>query len=120
MEIKGKVIEKMDLESGISGTGKAYKKQYLLIETQETYPKKVNICFFGDKTDALSNVYQGAIVTVSVSIESKQFKERWYTEVNGWKVNMESAPQPQPETKEELIDNLAEQFAGEQADDLPF
>jgi len=96
MEIKGTVIQKFGLETGTTKTGNSYKKQFILIETQETYPKKVYIQFWGDKTDALSNVYVGAIVTVSVNIESREFNGKYYTDVSGWKVNMESAPQTAP------------------------
>ena len=126
MEIKGTVIQKTGLETGTTKTGNSYKKQFILIETQETYPKKVYIQFWGDKTDALSNVYAGAIVTVSVNIESREFNGKYYTDVSGWKVNMESAPQPQPQqaqqqqpaqTKEEFFNELANDGQGE---DLPF
>ena len=118
MEIKGTVILKTGLETGTTKTGNSYKKQFILIETQETYPKKVYIQFWGDKTDALSNVYVGAIVTVSINIESREFNGKYYTDVSGWKVNMESAPQPQPaQTKEEFFNELAADVQGE---DLPF
>ena len=122
MEIKGTVILKTGLETGTTKTGNSYKKQFILIETQETYPKKVYIQFWGDKTDALSNVYVGAIVTVSVNIESREFNGKYYTDVSGWKVNMESAPQPEQvsapaQTKEEFFNELADDGQGE---DLPF
>ena len=122
MEIKGTVILKTGLETGTTKTGNSYKKQFILIETQETYPKKVYIQFWGDKTDALSNVYVGAIVTVSISIESREFNGKYYTDVSGWKVNMESAPQPEQvsapaQTKEEYFNELADDGQGE---DMPF
>jgi hypothetical protein len=125
MEIKGKVIEKMDFETGISGTGKAYKKQYIVIETLETYPKKVNICFFGDKTDALSNVYTGAVVNVSINLESREWNGKWYTEVNGWKLSMEAGESPQMKqaaASADFVNNLApEEPDFETAgDDMPF
>ena len=128
MEIKGTVILKTGLETGTTKTGNSYKKQFILIETQETYPKKVYIQFWGDKTDALSNVYVGAIVTVSINIESREFNGKYYTDVSGWKVNMESAPQPSPaQTKEDYFQTLGSivapvnNFADDgQGEDLPF
>ena len=120
LEIKGKVIQKFSLESGTTSTGKSYKKQYLLIETLETYPKKVNICFFGEKVDELSNVYQGAVVTVSINIESKEYKGRYYTEVNGWKVKMESAPEPKPAPQQAANEFVEEFTESDEQDDLPF
>lgn len=119
MEIKGTVIQKTGLETGTTKTGNSYKKQFILIETQETYPKKVYIQFWGDKTDALSNVYEGAVVTVSINIESREFNGKYYTDVSGWKVNMESAPQP-AQTKEDYLESLGSAFNPGQSDDLPF
>lgn len=128
MEIKGTVILKTGLETGTTKTGNSYKKQFILIETQETYPKKVYIQFWGDKTDALSNVYVGAIVTVSINIESREFNGKYYTDVSGWKVNMESAPQPEPaQTKEDYLKTLGGALAPDndladdgQGEDLPY
>ena len=119
MEIRGKVIQKFGLESGTTKTGKDYKKQHILIETIETYPKKVFIEFFGAKVDELSNVYPGATVTVSINIESRAWNDKWFTTVSGWKVAMESAAaapqqaQPEPEFPESFIDDVTDE-------DLPF
>ena len=118
LEINGKVIQKQSLESGTTSTGKSYKKQYLLIETLETYPKKVNICFFGEKVDELSNVYNGAVVTVSINIESREYNGRYYTEVNGWKVKMESAPEPK-QAPQQAANPLEPEFE-EFDDNMPF
>ena len=41
MEITGKLIMKLDLQSGMSQTGKQWQKQQFVIETVEQYPKKV-------------------------------------------------------------------------------
>jgi hypothetical protein len=120
MEIKGKVIQKFGLETGTNTKGKDYKKQYILIETLETYPKKVYICFFGDKIDALSNVYVGAIVNVSINIESREYNGKYYTEINGWKLDMEKIEAPQPQ--QTAPENYANDFVNEEQanDDLPF
>ena len=117
MEIKGKVILKTGLETGTTKTGNSYKKQFILIETQETYPKKVYIQFWGDKTDALSNVYVNAIVTVSVNIESREYNGKYYTDVSGWKLNMESAPSAAPQQPDPTF---PESFEEEYPDDIPF
>jgi len=127
MEIKGKVILKTGLETGTTKTGNSYKKQFILIETQETYPKKVYIQFWGDKTDALSNVYIGAIVTVSVNIESREFNGKYYTNIDCWKLYMEASEAAPAQTKEDYFQTLGSivapvnNFADDgQGDDLPF
>ena len=42
MEIKGRIIHVMPLQSGIGQvSGKEWKKQEYVLETQEQYPRKV-------------------------------------------------------------------------------
>ena len=123
MEIKGTVIQKLGLETGTSGTGKAWQKQSAIIETIETYPKKVCLTFMGDKVNELSNVYPGAKVTASINIESREFNGKWYTDVKCWKVVMEASEPAQ--TKEEYVNQLADEVSNPMiddtvSDDLPF
>ena len=121
MEIKGQFIQKLSEESGVSATGKAWRKQAAIIETIETYPKKVCLSFFGDKVDHLSNVYPGAKVTASVNIESREFNGKWYTDVKCWKVVMEaSEPAQQQPIEQQVSEEYQSAFVNEQTDDLPF
>ena len=51
MEISGKIIAVLPLQSGTSKAGRAWKKQEYVLETQDTYPRKVKFDFFGDRVD---------------------------------------------------------------------
>ena len=106
MEIKGTVIQKLGLETGTKKSGDKFQKQSAIIETIETYPKKVCLTFMGDKVNELSNVYPGAKVTASINIESREFNGKWYTDVKCWKVVMEaSEPAQQAEEFEDFTDD---------------
>ena len=48
MEITGKIIVAMPEVGGTSAKGNAWKKREYVLETQETYPKKVHFDFFGE------------------------------------------------------------------------
>ena len=48
MTIKGKLIKKLDVESGTSKAGKEWKRQSILLEQEGDYNKEVVIGFFGD------------------------------------------------------------------------
>lgn len=127
MEIKGQFIQKLSEESGVSANGKAWRKQAAIIETIETYPKKVCLSFFGDKVDHLSNVYPGAKVTASVNIESREFNGKWYTNIDCWKLTMEASEAAPAQTKEDYFQTLGSivapvnNFADDGQDkDLPF
>lgn len=113
MEIKGKLVAKMQPTRGTSSQGKEWVKQDFIVETQETYPKKVCITGMGNKSEELNKYNVGDSVKVSVNIESREYNGKWYTNVNVWKIEageQSTAPQtPITEPKQQ-----------EGSDDLPF
>ncbi len=84
MDISGKVIQMLQLQTG-QGKNGTWKKQDFILETADTYPKKVCIAVWGDKID-MSSVKPGAQVTVSFDVESREYNGRWYTDVKAWKI----------------------------------
>lgn len=95
MEIIGRLIQKLPLQSGIGRTGNSWQKQEFVIETDEQYPKKVCANLWGDKTDALSAINIGDVVKVSFHLESREFNGKWYTDVKAWKIEAATeAPTP--------------------------
>ena len=100
MDIKGKIIQKMEPVGGVSKAGNQWKKQEYVLETLDSYPKKVKFDFFGDRADQY--VFEvGDIITLSYDIESREFNGRWYTDIRGFKAvkedpNMVAAATPYP------------------------
>lgn len=99
MEIKGKIIVALPEMSGTSKAGNPWKKREYVLETQETYPKKVHFDFFGDRADQYPlNV--GDVITLSFDIESREYMGRWYTSIRGWKAEPDQGaaggPTPPP------------------------
>jgi hypothetical protein len=84
MEITGRIIQLLPLQTG-QGKNGVWKKQDFVIETEGQYPKKVCISAWGDKVSE-SVLVAGKEVTVSFDIESREFNGRWYTDVRAWKV----------------------------------
>ncbi len=85
MELKGKVIQLLPVQTGMGKKGQ-WKKQEFIVETQTQYPKKVCLSAWGDKIDQF-NVSEGDIVNVSVDLESREYNGRWYTEARAWKID---------------------------------
>ena len=84
MEIIGKIILALPEVSGTSKTGNVWKKREYVLETQETYPRKVHFDFFGERADQYTlNV--GDLIKLSFDIESREYNGRWYTSIRGWK-----------------------------------
>lgn len=98
MEITGKIIASLPEAGGVSKAGNTWKKKEYVLETQETYPRKVCFNFFGEKCDQYP-LQIGQLVTVSFDLESREFNGRWYTDVRAWKAETAvagAAPQAQP------------------------
>lgn len=83
MEITGKIIVALPEQSGVSKAGNSWKKKEYVLETQETYPKKVHFDLFGDKADKYP-LSVGQTVKLSFDIESREYNGRWFTSIRGW------------------------------------
>lgn len=122
MEIKGKVIVALPEQSGVSRTGNNWKKREYVLETQETYPKKVHFDFFGDRADQYP-LAVGDDITLSFDIESREYNGRWYTSIRGWKAEKNAAQQASAPVMDpnmppvQPFDNIA---SGGSDEDLPF
>lgn len=90
MEITGKIIVALPEVGGTSQKGNAWKKREYVLETQETYPRKVFFNFFGDRVDQFP-LQVGQVVKISFDIDSREYNGRWYVEVRAWKAEDASA-----------------------------
>lgn len=118
MEIEGRIVKILEPVTG-EGRNGPWKKQEFILETQDQYPKKVCIAVWGDKMD-LSTYKENELVKVYINIESREFNERWYTDVKAWKAEkMETEAGPENGDTLPTADFLPD--AGpEEPDDLPF
>ncbi len=91
MEITGKIIMILPEQGGTSRNGNEWKKQEYVLETNDPYPKKVCFQLFGAERIAHAAIRQGEEVTVSFDIESREYKDKWYTNINAWKVERPAA-----------------------------
>lgn len=98
MEIQGKIVQLLPLQSGVGqASGKEWKKQEYILETLDMqYPKKICFNLWGDNI-AKFNLQLGEEVTVQVDLESREFNGRWYTDVRAWRVDrgLQSMAMPQ-------------------------
>jgi hypothetical protein len=117
MQLKGKLIERLPVQTGTSKSGE-WKKQDIIVETDGQYPKKVCVTIWGDKMNK-ENLQVGKNLMIDIHIESRSYNNRWYTDIKAWRI--ESA-----EKDKEVAKNTAEpsgfnqdQFE-EEDDGLPF
>ena len=93
MEFEGIVFKKLTPTSGTSQRGEWHRQDVVFeVVSQSPYPRKVCVTFF-NKQDEVARLTVGAKYIVSFDIESREFKERWYTEIRAWKVEPKEAAQ---------------------------
>ena len=101
MQLSAKLIQVLPIQSGMGRNGE-WKKQDIVVETQDQYPKKICISIWGDKINGVQlNV--GEMYTIDFDVESREYNGRWYTDVKAWKIAQQSnagepqdGPQPIP------------------------
>lgn len=126
MEIEGKIIYNLGETSGTSKAGRAWKKHEYVLETQDTYPRKVYFDFFGDRADQYP-LEVGDVVRLSFDIDSREYNGRWFTSISGWKAekigDAASASPAQPaQAANPGMPSApdAPDFGKDESDDLPF
>lgn len=76
MEIEGRIIVVLPEVSGTAkASGKPWKKREYVLETHESYPKKVHFDFFGDRADQFP-LKEGDEIRLSFDIESREYQGR--------------------------------------------
>ena len=99
MEVEGKIIQKLPLQSGTSKAGNAWSKQIYVLETvHDSYPRKIAFDFFGERVNQYP-LEVGDSVRLSFDVESREFQGRWYTDIRGWKaekIDLNAAPAQAP------------------------
>lgn len=126
MEITGKVVRLGGLTEGTSARG-PWRKQDLIIETDEQYPKTVCLTCWTNQIDEIQKMTPGQLIKAQIDISSREFNGKWYTDVRVWRFDpvTATAPAQQPEhqTPPTAPTGGPEDYFGPDSnngDDLPF
>lgn len=126
MEITGKITLALPEQSGVSKAGNSWKKKEYVLETLDTYPKKVHFDFFGEKADQFP-LSVGQTIKLSFDIESHEYNGRWFTSIRGWKAEAADQQQPQQTVNTTVSNNTVgtvppppDITSNGASDDLPF
>lgn len=115
LKITGTVQQILEEQSGTSKNG-PWRKQDFILKTGGEYPKPVCITQWGDNIDKF-DVKEGEEITAYIDIQSREYNDRWYTDVKAWRIDKGDSgqdPRPQPEDHGSVVD------LPEDDDDLPF
>jgi hypothetical protein len=127
MEIEGRIIVALPEVGGTSKSGNAWKKREYVLETKETYPKKVHFDFFGEKADQFPLAI-GDEIKLSFDIESREYNGRWYTSIRGWKSEKLTGVPAQQVVQQPVQAGMSDSMVppppvvpqADSSDDLPF
>ena len=135
MEITGKVVRLGGLTEGTSARG-PWRKQDLIIETDEQYPKTVCLTCWTNQIDEIQKMVPGQLIKAQIDISSREFNGKWYTDVRVWRFDPatatatapaqqpnQPAAQPVHQTPPAAPTGGPEDFFGSDSnngDDLPF
>ena len=84
LKVKGKLVKKLEIETGTSKAGKDWSKQNFVIDTGKEYNPEVCFSLFGDKVDLLNNFKEGQEVEVKFNVSSREFNSKWYHNLDAW------------------------------------
>ena len=132
MEIIGKVVRLGALTEGTSARG-PWRKQDLIIETEEQFPKTVCLTCWTNQIDEIQKFAPGQTIKAQIDLSSREFNGKWYTDVRVWRfepVGATTAPAAAPQPMQQPMMHqtppaaapATEYFppAGDSVDDLPF
>lgn len=131
MEITGRLTKILSEVRGESQRG-PWVRGGFVIETDDTYPRQVAFTLFGEDRLAMVNGLQmNSQIIVTFSPESREFNERWYTDLRCSRVlpvQAGAAATAQPAAQQPAPQQNSANFAQQPAaampasdnDDLPF
>ena len=112
MEVKGKLVKKLAVESGISKSEKQWKKQTVVVDTGAEYNPEIAIQAFGDeKIKDLDKLSIGDDVLIKCNVYSREYNGRYFHNIDGYWF---------AKTTPEDTRALDVHFQGTTPDDLPF
>jgi len=84
MEVKGKLIKKLQAEAGTSKSGKTWESQTCLVDTEEKFNNIIAIKCFGDKVKQMNKLKEGDMVAISCNVYSREYNGKYYNQIDGW------------------------------------
>ena len=84
MEVTGKLVKILELETGISKAGKEWKKQSILIDTGGDFNNEICVSAFGDKLEQMLKLEVGMEVSVLCNVYSREYNGRYFHNIDGY------------------------------------
>lgn len=91
MEVKGKLIKKLKLETGTSKSGKEWQKQTIVIDTGNEFNNLIAVSAFGEeKIQSLNKLQEEMTVTILCNVYSREYNGKYYHNIDGYHFTQQS------------------------------
>ena len=93
LEVTGKLIKFLEVESGESKSGTTWSKQQFVVQTESQYNNLYCFEVFGNEKVENLTKYQkeGDNVTVEFNVNTNEYKGKYYTSLSAWKISKANA-----------------------------
>lgn len=130
LEIEGKIVRKLQVQSGSSARGEWAKQEFLVEYQDGNFPTTVVFNVWGtDKVQDLQRFQVGDEVKVSFRPSSREYNGKFYTDLRAWRISSVDNRQAPPAAPAPSADDLPAGFAPSSgfqnvppptAEDIPF
>lgn len=88
LQLQGEITTISEVQTGTSKKGTEWKKLGFVLNTKGEFPKDIYFTVFGEeKVDSFMKYNKvGQMVEVSFNIQSREYNEKWYTDLSAWKM----------------------------------
>lgn len=104
LEITGKLMKLLPVVTGTKQDGGTWQKQDAIIETNEQHPKTIAVTCWGDRVGEVQRVAIGSELKVSINVESREYNDKYYTDVKAWKIEVLNGAVAQATTPDKVGD----------------
>ena len=118
MEVKGTVKIKLDLESGVSKSGKTWKKQTVVIDTGGEFNNEIAVSAFGEKLESMDKLKVGMEVKILCNVYSREYNGRYFHNIDGYHITIMGSEARFEMASGNILDNKDTMMNGD--NDSPF
>jgi hypothetical protein len=127
MKITGKLDRVFETQSGTTKAGKEWKKLLFNVVTDDEWNNLYHFELFGEEKVNSFNSKVGDFITVNFNVQTQEYKDRFYTNLQAWKIDVEQngTGTQQPQQSMQTQDMSTSEFNGQASNDenetdLPF
>ena len=118
MEVTGKLVKKLELETGTSKAGKEWQKQTVVIDTGGEFNNLIAVSAFGDKVNKMNMLQKGMTVAIMCNVYSREYKGKYYHNIDGYHFTNQTEHIVTINPEVNLLDNKHNMLNGDT--DMPF